>query len=113
MGKRVTAPNMVGMRVGLEDDPKTWDIACRTGKTAEETVFNLYRLASWMREHGKYGKLKFKESLIDNLLGVERFAESLVRVGWLKQHDGWLVLKGFCDVAATRKSLGKKQERLS
>lgn len=99
------------MRDNLFDHPKVSLIAGALAMSDAETIAYLYRLASWLQLHGKYGKVKAEPYIIDMVIKVNGFAKAVAEVGWLKSHDGVLTAHGFCTVSATRKSLGSKVRR--
>jgi HNH endonuclease len=69
---------------------------------------NLYQLACWFNTHSKYGKIRSPRSVIDTLFDADGFADGLVKVGWLTDQNGVLMLRSYCVASPTRKSLGSK-----
>lgn len=105
------ATEWIKLRSGLDNLPKVWRIAKSVDLESETVVFHLYRLAGWFQQYGKYGKLKADLRTVNSFLRVPGFAEALRDVDWLRDHDGVLMLNGFCSVSTARKSLGKEVRR--
>lgn len=102
------AGDWIKMRSGLESNGKVIRMASALDRAPAAVAFDLYRLAGWFAEHGKYGKLKSSAAIVDMFLGSYGFVEQMRLVGWLADHDGTLTLREFCDVSTWRKSLGAK-----
>lgn len=99
--------NWIKMRCNLGNDIRTIRIARAMNRSPDGIVAALYAVASWFSQHGHYGKMRESADVIDNFLGMPGFASLLIEEGWLVVHDGVLCLRGFCEVSAMRKSLGK------
>jgi hypothetical protein len=102
------AGDWMKVRVGLRRDLTVFRLARVAGVSPDEMVAVLHELAGWFATQGEYGKMKYPASIIDSFCGFDGFAAELQAVGWLKDHNGTLCLRGFCQVSATRKSLGAK-----
>lgn len=101
------AQDWIKMRCGLETDIRTLRIARMLDRSPGEVVAGLYVVASWFAKHGHYGKMRHEAGVIDSFLGIPGFASLLIDEGWLVVHGGVMCLRGFCEVSAMRKSLGK------
>ena len=103
----IMAGDWIKMRTDLDKSSEVVGLGGACEMSREEIVFKLYQLACWFERHGNYGKMDIEATVIDAHLGVPGLSQRLMSIGWLQCHDGVLVLKGFCDVSASRKSLGK------
>lgn len=101
------AGGWIKMRADLDASAEVVGLAGACGLSRAEAVLKLYQLACWFERHGDYGKMNIEVGLIDEYLGVPGLSDRLASIDWLQSHDGVLVLKGFCEVSAGRKSLGK------
>lgn len=102
------AGDWIKMRSNLHSHVKVVRLASRFSCSPAAVVFDLYRLAGWFSDHGKYGKMHADVEVVDMFLARPGFAAELSALGWLADNGGVLTLRSFCDVSATRKSLGKK-----
>ena len=76
----------------------------------ETALFRLYKLASYLSVHGKYGNLEEDyRSVVNNRFGG--LVDGLIAVDWCKIENGWMMFSGFTDAHTERKSLGKKIRR--
>lgn len=105
------AGDWLKMRSGLEKHIKVLRMARALNREPSAIVFDLYRLAGWFAEYGKYGKVKSEARIVDRFLECDGFTEQLGIVGWFGDHNGTLTLHEFCDVSTWRKSLGVKVRR--
>lgn len=101
------AATWIKMRVGLHNDPRFVRLARDLRLTEEQGIFLLYRTAAWFEQHGTYGKISTSPDTLDALLDLPGAAAALSAVEWLAFNDGVLMVKGFCTVSASRKSLGR------
>lgn len=105
------AGDWIKMRAGLEKSMPFIRVLEKLGVEEANLLALLYRLACWFSEHGKYGKLKAPESVVDYMFRTPGFTSALRNVGWLKVHDDILTLHGFCAVSNARKYLAPKLRR--
>ncbi len=101
----------VKMRLGLNQSAEVMQIADSVKRDIGEIVVALYVTACWFKEHGKYGVLSCPLQLVDRVVAIDGFAESLMDVDWLRYESGAMVLRVFTSVSATRKALGREVRR--
>ncbi len=97
----------IRLRADLDKSLEMFRIARACGLSHAETILRLHRLAAWFVEHGKYGKLDIRPSLVDSFLDTPGFAAIMLECDWLRDHGEVLTLHGFCLPLVTRKALGR------
>lgn len=105
------AGDFIRLRAHLEKTVEAWSICESLGIDNAHLIHALYKTVSYFNTYGKYGHLLHPASLIDNVVEIKGFAESLRKVSWLVEENGHVILKGFTDIGATRKSIGGKLRR--
>jgi len=105
------AGDWIKMRSKLDQCTEVALIAAKLGIGIDQVVFGLYRLTCWLNEHGKYGKLDAKSECALNVIFRADISPALRSVGWLREHNGVLLISGFTKAHQERKSLGAKIRR--
>jgi len=105
------AGDWIKMRAGLRTSLPVFEMAERTGKTPDEVVVLLYRLAEWFSAHGDYGVMRQSPKIIDLFLETHGFSDLLIKHDWMRSECGGLILRHFTNVSSVRKSIGKKLRR--
>lgn len=101
----------IKMRAGLRRELAVFRLARVVGVSPDEMVAVLHELAGWFSTHGNYGKMAIRPSVVDSFCRLPGLAAELQAIDWLRDHNGVLCLRGFCNVSATRKTLGAKIRR--
>lgn len=98
----------VRMRHGLDTSADVFYLARQLGVKPDDLILTLYRLACWFARYGKYGKMAVELKTIDSFAGTPGLSQALMDAEWLTEEGGVVCLHKFCNVSATRKSLGRK-----
>jgi len=97
------------MRADILASPKFDRLRRELETGSADLLLLLYRTAGWFERHAKYGRMSEPDaSALDDHLRRPGFSERLRSCGWLKAAGGAVSLAGFCEPAATRKSLGAR-----
>lgn len=107
------ADGWIKIRAGLCRHPSVFRIGRATipPEPPPSVVFYLVELAEWFDKSGRYGTMVVGNREIDLYLGVFGVADALEAEGWLESNGDVRYLRYFCEVSATRKSLGREIRR--
>ena len=105
------AGDWIKIRTDIEQTGNFALIAKATKMSNGDLLMTLYKIACWFKTHGKYGKIYGPHTVVDAFCEMDGIASEMIKVGWLRVNGEVLCLFGFCDVSATRKSLGVKLRR--
>lgn len=101
------ADDWIKIRTGIHNTHQFHTLVTAIELSDEAAFLKLYQLASWFRKNGKYGKMATSYATIDRYLSQPGFCDALERVKWMRTENGHVLLQGFCDTSAIRKSLGR------
>lgn len=100
------AGDWIRLRADLQETPKFAQFVGEVPCSDEFGIFVLYRVTSWFASQSKYGKIAAEPQIIDTLVESRGVAAAMMNVGWLRFRNGQLMLHGFAQPTATRKSIG-------
>ena len=96
MTKKATVNNWIKIQKNLHEKPEVLQLAFELGLSEFDVAGRLIAFWSWWDTHSETGKEVSQIChTLDRLTGVKNFCETLKKVGWLKEKNGYLIVPNF------------------
>jgi hypothetical protein len=90
------AGDWIKFEIATPDKPEVWVIASEHELDPDAVVGKLLRLWVWFDQHTEDGNAaSVTKSLLDRLVGVSGFCDSVIRAGWMAESSGVVSLPNF------------------
>lgn len=90
------AGDWIKVEMATPDKPEVWQMAEKMGIDADSVVGKLFRVWSWFDQHTEDGHAaSVTSALLDRVVGVTGFCDSMLQVGWLVKNGGTVTMPNF------------------
>jgi hypothetical protein len=90
------AGDWIKFELATPDKPEVWEMAARLGVDPDAVTGKLLRVWGWFDQHTKEGNApSVTKSLLDRLVGVNGFCNSMIESGWMVEENETIYLPNF------------------